>query len=106
MDSEKEKIQKAYEDTVLNEGANKVDKKKSMYRDGCYGLRHSFSDFSQGYMRAMGLMTQSKKAVDPKYKKHRDAIATAYERMDAAISKHLEDMEKDDMERAKKDRPM
>jgi hypothetical protein len=71
------------------------DKKKQMYRDGCYRLKNAFYEFSNAYMRSMGLLMQSKQSMNPKYKKYRDMIATSYEKMDHAISKHIEEMEKD-----------
>jgi len=72
----------------IEESSN--EKKEQMYQQGLYNVRSAFAhDFSQNYMKGMGLMMQSKSAVDPKYKKMRDAIATAYERLDDSISKHI-----------------
>ena len=71
------------------------EKKQQMYREGVWQLSSAFNEFSQLYMKGMGLMMQGKKAVDPNYKKARDKIATAYERMDDAISKHRETLSKD-----------
>jgi hypothetical protein len=72
-----------------------IEKKEQMYRQGVYSLRNAFSDFSQYYMKATGLMTQGKGAVSTKYKKLRDSISTAYEIMDDAISKHIDEIVKD-----------
>ena len=94
MDDLDKKIIEAYDGVVneeINESSN--DKKMQMYRDGCYTLKHAFSEFSNIYMKGMGQMVQSKQVMNPKYKKHRDTIATAYERLDDAISKHVEVME-------------
>lgn len=72
------------------------EKKESMYREGAYSMSSAFREFSQNYMRAMGLLIQGKKDTHfAKYKKSRDKIATAYERMDDAISKHIEEINKD-----------
>lgn len=95
-------LEKALNETKENLEETSNEKKMQMYKDGCYALRHAFSEFSHAYMRGMGQMMQSKQSMNPKYKKSRDKISTAYERMDDAISKHIEEMEKDNRERAKK----
>lgn len=77
------------------------EKKARMYSDGCWAMKHAFQDFSQYYMKAMGLMTQSKSSMDEKYKKYRDSVSKAYERLDDAISKHVEVMQKDYNEKMK-----
>lgn len=87
-----------YIDTDQNQNVDEQsdEKKKQMYREGAYALSSAFREFSHNYMRGMGLMTQNKKVMnDPKYKKLRDACATAYERLDDAISKHMEQLNKD-----------
>ncbi len=81
-------------DQYIAEGKNldegKHEKQFGMYRDGAHSLRYAFSDFSQSYMRAMGQLQQGKNAMkNPKLKKMRDTIASAYERMDSAIETHL-----------------
>jgi len=86
-------------DKYLNKKESKVDeqndeKKSQMYREGLFQLRSAFFEFSQNYMKAMGMMMQSKN-VYPKYKKYRDSIATTYEKMDDSISKHFEILTKD-----------
>lgn len=94
MATMQEFLDKALNETKQVEESS--DKKKmQMYRDGCYGLKNAFYEFSNAYMKSMGLMMQSKQSMNPKYKKFRDTIATSYERMDDAISKHIEEMEKD-----------
>ena len=88
--------------STLNEFLEKAlsesssDKKIQGYKQGSYMLNSAFSDFSQGYMRAMGQLMQNKKSMSNEYKKLRDNIATAYERLDDAISKHLEKINKQD----------
>jgi hypothetical protein len=77
----------------VDESSN--EKKEQMYKEGAYSLRHSFNDFSQYYMKAMGLMQQGKGVMDPKFKKLRNSISAAYERMDDAISKHMDTLIKD-----------
>lgn len=86
---------------ALDENTNEMsnDKKVQGYRSGAYSLSSAFNDFSQGYMRAMGLLVQNKQAMKPEYKKLRDSIATAYERLDDAISKHNEKLNKDAQEK-------
>jgi len=93
------KIEKYLIDDKIYESSD--DKKIQMYREGVYSLRNAFNEFSQYYMKAMGLMMQGKKVVNPKYKKMRDSISIAYEKMDDSISKHLESINKDaeEMER-------
>ena len=81
------------QDDDVDESSN--EKKAQIYRDGVYSLRSAFQEFSQYYMKGMGQMVQGKTAMDSKYKKLRDVIATAYERMDDAISKHLDVMSKE-----------
>lgn len=72
------------------------DKKMQGYRQGSYMLSSVFSEFSQGYMRGLGMMMQNKESFKSKdYVKLRDTIATAYARMDSAISKHNEKLSQD-----------
>jgi hypothetical protein len=78
------------------------EKKAQMYREGAYSLNSGFREFSQYYMKAMGMLQQGKSVMNPKYKKLRDSISTAYERMDDSISKHMEMLNKDAEEMAKK----
>lgn len=80
------------------------EKKIQMYKEGVYSLSSGFREFSQYYMKAMGLMQQSKNSMNSKYKKLRDSIAMSYERMDDSISKHLEMIKKDEEEEMKKRR--
>ena len=70
------------------------EKKAMDYNNGVHALNSAFTEFSSLYMRALGMMIQNKKYVDPKYKKSRDVIATAYERMGSSINKHLEEINK------------
>ena len=87
------------ENGAVEESSN--EKKESMYREGAYAVSSAFREFSHNYMRGMGLMMQNKAVMNPKFKKLRDACATAYERMDDAISKHMEMISKDAEEKAK-----
>lgn len=82
-------------DRKKNIDESKDEKKEAMYRDGCYSLRSAFNEFSQYYMKAMGMLAQNKTPMTSKYKKLRDSISMAYERMDDAISKHNEQINKD-----------
>ena len=81
------------QEKAVDESSN--EKKEAMYKEGCYYMRNAFNDFSQSYMKAIGLMMQNKAVMNPKYKKLRDSIARAYEKMDDAISKHQEAINKD-----------
>lgn len=80
-------------DHYLNEQSD--EKKEQMYREGTWQIRSAFNEFSQHYMRGMGMMQQGKSVKSPQYKKLRDAIANAYERMDDAITKHADILTKD-----------
>ncbi len=91
---------KKFDQYLADKEGNDVDessneKKESMYREGAYALSSAFREFAHNYMRGMGLMTQNKAVMPSKFKKYRDTCATAYERMDDAISKHLEALNKD-----------
>ena len=97
-----EKIDKYLENKQDDVDESSDEKKAQMYRDGVYSLSSGFREFSQYYMRGMGQMVQGKTAMDSKYKKLRDIIATSYEKMDDAISKHMEIMNKDSAETAKR----
>jgi len=83
----------------VDESSN--EKKESMYKEGCYALRIAFNAFSELYMQGIGLMMQNKEVMNPKYKKLRDSIVTAYERMDDSIFKHQEQINKDNQEKMK-----
>lgn len=91
----KKRKRKGKMDSMGNMDEASDEKKMQMYRDGSYSLENSFYEFSQNYMRAMGLMSQSESNVNSKYKKMKDLISKSYENMDDAISKHNQMIEED-----------
>jgi transcription termination factor NusB len=94
----KQFLERALNETKTNESSN--EKKEQSYKSGIYTLSSAFNEFSNGYMRGMGQIMQNKSVMDKNFKKLRDNIATAYERLDDAISKHMEKIREEDQAKA------